>query len=195
MKKIVLASGNKDKLKEIRQILVGYEIVSCAEEGFCGDIQENGSSFYENALIKAKTVSQALNMPVLADDSGICVEALNGAPGIYSARYAGDGNDQSNNLLLLKNLKDKSNRKAKYVCVMVFYKPNGEIIYAEGEMKGEILSEPVGNGGFGYDPLFFSYELNKPVGLSSAEEKNKVSHRYKALKNLLEKLNENDFGS
>lgn len=195
MKKIVLATGNKDKLKEIRQILVGYEIVSCAEEGFCGDIQENGNSFYENALIKAKTVSKALNMPVLADDSGICVEALNGAPGIYSARYAGDGNDKSNNLLLLKNLKDKSNRKAKYVCAMVFYKPNGEIISAEGEMKGEILSEPVGNGGFGYDPLFFSYELNKPVGLSSAEEKNKVSHRYKALKNLLEKLNENDFGS
>lgn len=188
MKKIVLASGNKDKLKEIREILTDYEVISCKELGFYGDIEENGKTFYENALIKAKTVALALNLPALADDSGICVEALNGAPGIYSARYSGDGIDEHNNELLLKNLKDKENRNAKYVCAMVYYNPNGEIISAEGEMHGKILDGPIGNNGFGYDPIFYSYELNKPMGLVPAEEKNTVSHRYKALKGLLEKL-------
>lgn len=188
MKTIVLASGNKDKLKEIKEILVDFNVISCKEAGFNEEIVEDGNSFYENALIKAKTVALALNMPALADDSGICVEALNGEPGIYSARYAGDGNDEHNNELLLKNLKGKSNRKAKYVCSMVYYNPNGEIVCGEGEMAGEILEKPVGNEGFGYDPIFYSYDLNECMGLVPAEKKNTVSHRFRAIKSLLEKL-------
>ena len=186
--KIVLASNNKDKLKEIREMLPDFEIVACRDAGFVGDVEENGNSFFENALIKAKTVSNALNLPALADDSGICVEALGGAPGIYSARYAGDGIDEHNNKLLLENLNGKENRKAKYVCCMVYYKPDGSVESSVGEMYGEILTSPQGSNGFGYDPLFFSYDLNKPVGLASECEKNSVSHRFRALEKIKDKI-------
>jgi len=186
--KIVLASNNKDKLKEIREMLPDFEIVACRDAGFVGDVEENGNSFFENALIKAKTVSNALNLPALADDSGICVEALGGAPGIYSARYAGDGIDEHNNELLLENLNGKENRKAKYVCCMVYYKPDGSVESGVGEMYGEILTSPQGSNGFGYDPLFFSYDLNKPVGLASEREKNSVSHRFRALEKIKDKI-------
>lgn len=185
---IVLASGNKHKVKEIRELLPEFEIISCLEAGFVGDIEENGLTFYDNALIKAKTVSTALNLPALADDSGICVEALNGEPGIYSARYAGDGVDKHNNELLLKNMQGKENRKAKFVCCMVYYKPNGEIITASGETCGEILDKEYGENGFGYDPLFFSYDLNKCMGLATDAEKNSVSHRFRAIEGIKEKL-------
>ncbi len=188
MKKIVLASANKDKLKEIRQILSDYEIIPCAELGFTEDIVEDGNTFYDNALIKAKTVSQALNLPALADDSGICVTALNGMPGIYSARYSGDGIDEHNNQLLLKNLEGKEDRSAKFVCCLVYYSPNGEIVTVEGETHGRILFAPEGENGFGYDPIFYSNDLNKSMGIASAEEKNSVSHRYRALAKLKEKL-------
>ena len=187
-RKIVLASSNKAKLKEIRQILDGYEVFSCKELGFDGEIEENGSTFYENALIKARTVSDALGLPALADDSGICVDALGGAPGIYSARYAGDGIDAHNNELLLRNMADKSDRKAKFVCCMVYYKPGGEIITATGETFGKILYEPQGENGFGYDPLFYSDDLRKSLGVASSEEKNSVSHRSRALAKLKELL-------
>jgi len=186
--KIVLASNNKDKLKEIREMLPDFEIVACRDAGFVGDVEENGNSFFENALIKAKTVSNALNLPALADDSGICVEALGGAPGIYSARDAGDGIDEHNNELLLENLNGKENRKAKYVCCMVYYKPDGSVESGVGEMYGEILTSPQGSNGFGYDPLFFSYDLNKPVGLASEREKNSVSHRFRALEKIKDKI-------
>jgi len=186
--KIVLASNNKDKLKEIREMLPDFEIVACRDAGFVGDVEENGNSFFENALIKAKTVSNALNLPALADDSGICVEALGGAPGIYSARYAGDGIDEHNNELLLENLNGKENRKAKYVCCMVYYKPDGSVESGVGEMYGEILTSPQGSNGFGYDPLFFSYDLNKPVGLASEREKNSVSHRFRAFEKIKDKI-------
>ena len=185
---IVLASGNKHKVKEIRELLPEYEIISCLEAGFTGDIEENGLTFYDNALIKAKTVATALNLPALADDSGICVEALNGEPGIYSARYAGDGVDKHNNELLLKNMQGKENRRAKFVCCMVYYKPNGEIITASGETCGEILDKEYGQNGFGYDPLFFSYDLNKCMGLATDVEKNSVSHRFRAIEGIKEKL-------
>ncbi len=188
MKKIVVASGNKDKIKEIREMLPEYDIVSCKEAGFFGEIEENGKSFYENALIKAKTVSNALNLPVLADDSGICVEALGGAPGIYSARYAGDGIDAHNNKLLLENMYGKINRNAKFVCCMVYYKPDGEIISVTGETHGKILDKEYGNNGFGYDPLFFSNDLNKCMGLATSVEKNSVSHRFRAIEQLKNKL-------
>ncbi len=187
-KVIVFASGNKAKLKEVKAILKGYEVVLAKDLGYLGEIEENGNSFYENALIKAKTVATALNLPALADDSGICVDYLNGEPGIYSARYAGDGNDEHNNDLLLKKLENVENRDAKYVCAMVYYSPNGEIVSAEGETKGRILLERQGTNGFGYDPIFYSFDLNKGLGVASDEEKNKISHRYRALKTLLEKL-------
>ncbi len=186
--KLVLASGNKHKIKEIAQMLPEYQVVGYKDFGYDFEIEENGNTFYENALIKAKTVSEILNLPALADDSGICVDALNGEPGIYSARYAGDGDDNHNNELLLKNLSGEKNRKAKFVCCMVFYKPNGEIITATGETHGQILEKTEGENGFGYDPFFYSDDLNKCLGVASAEEKNTISHRFRAIKALKEKL-------
>lgn len=186
--KIVLASGNQHKIKEIAQMLPEYEVVGYKQLGFDQEIVEDGNTFYENALIKAKTVSEALNLPALADDSGICVDALGGMPGIYSARYAGDGVDAHNNALLLKNMQGIDNRNAKFVCCMVFYKPNGEIITATGETHGLVMDHEEGENGFGYDPLFYSLDLNKCLGIASAEEKNKISHRFRAIKQLKDKL-------
>ena len=186
--RIVLASGNKHKIKEIGQMLADYEVVGYKDLGFDFEIEENGTTFYENALIKAKAVSEALNLPALADDSGICVEELGGEPGIYSARYAGDGIDSHNNELLLKNMQGKTNRNAKFVCCMVFYKPDGQIITATGETHGLIMDACYGENGFGYDPLFFSLDLNKCLGIATDNEKNTISHRYRAIKQLKEKL-------
>ena len=187
----MLASGNAHKIREISEMLPEFKVVGYKEMGFNEEIVEDGLTFYENALIKAKTVSKALNLPALADDSGICVDALNGQPGIYSARYAGDGDDKHNNQLLLKNMEGKTNRKAKFVCCMVYYKPNGEIITATGETHGEIMQNEQGENGFGYDPLFFSYDLNMCLGVADAQEKNTISHRYRAIVGLKEKLKEN----
>lgn len=187
--KIVLASGNKKKLKEIREMLPEYEVIPCAELGVTHDIEETGSTFYENALIKAKTVSEELGLPALADDSGICVDYLNGEPGIYSARYAGDGIDEHNNELLLEKLKGVKDRNARFVCCMVYYKPNGEIITATGKTEGYVTEKPEGENGFGYDPIFYSYDLNKCLGVATAEEKNTISHRFRALRDLKNKLN------
>lgn len=186
--RIVLASGNAHKIKEISEMLPEFEVVGYKDLGFDFEIEEDGKTFYENALIKAKAVSDALNLPALADDSGICVDALNGEPGIYSARYAGDGIDEHNNELLLKNMQGVKNRKAKFVCCMVFYKPNGEIITATGETHGQILDKCYGENGFGYDPLFYSDDLKMSLGLAPSEEKNTISHRYRAIKLLREKL-------
>ena len=191
MKELVVASGNKGKLEEIKSILGGsYKIVSMKEAGFDGDVDETGSTFYENALIKAQTVSKILKKDVLADDSGLLVDALDGAPGVYSARYAGEhGNDKLNRDLLLKNLDGETNRKAKFASSVVLYKENGEVISGYGETHGEILLEEVGENGFGYDCIFLSYDLNKSFGVATHEEKNKVSHRYRALCDLRNKLN------
>ena len=186
--RIVLASGNAHKIKEISDMLPEFEVVGYKDLGFDFEIEENGKTFYENALIKAKAVSDALNLPALADDSGICVDALNGEPGIYSARYAGDGVDAHNNELLLKNMQGVENRNAKFVCCMVFYKPNGQIITATGETHGKIMDKCYGENGFGYDPLFFSNDLDKCLGIASAQEKNTISHRYRAISALREKL-------
>ena len=187
-KKLVLASGNKHKIKEIAEMLPEFDVVGYKDLGFDFEIEENGKTFYDNALIKAKTVCEQLNLPCLADDSGICVDALGGAPGIYSARYAGDGVDEHNNELLLKNLEDKENRKAKFVCCMVYYNTEGEIVTATGETHGEILFAPQGENGFGYDPIFYSYDLKKCMGVASAEEKNSVSHRFRAIEGIKNKL-------
>lgn len=188
-KRIILASGNKHKISEIAAMLPDYEIVGYKDFADF-EIEETGETFYENALIKAKTVSEKLHAAALADDSGICVDALNGAPGVYSARYAGDGNDEHNNDLLLKNMEGKIDRKAKFVCCMVYCSEKGDILSAFGEVKGEILTERQGKNGFGYDPIFYSYELAKPMGIATAEEKNSVSHRHRALAKIIKKIEE-----
>lgn len=183
MKTIIAATGNKGKLKEIREILKGkYEVKSMSEVGFDGVVVEDGTTFFENALKKAKTVSEALNADVLADDSGLCVEALGGAPGIYSARYSGShGDDKANREKLLEVLKGVENRKAKFAASVVLYRKDGTYIRGDGETSGKIAFLEEGNGGFGYDPIFISDDLGKSFGLASAEEKNAVSHRKRAL--------------
>lgn len=185
--KIVVASGNPHKICEIAQILEGHELVSMRDMGFDGEIAEDGSAFKENAYIKAKFIAEKFNLPALADDSGLCVDCLNGAPGVYSARYSGRGENE-NRRLLLKNLEGKDNRTARFKSAVCLYFPDGKVIFGEGECEGRILSEDTGSGGFGYDPIFFSFDLQKSFGLASAEEKNKVSHRFRALTDLKNKL-------
>ena len=189
--KIVVASGNKAKLREIAQIFQGYEILSMQEAGFTDDIEENGSTFEENALIKARAVSRALGVNALADDSGICVEALGGAPGVHSARFCGrHGDDAANNALLLEKLKDvpQDRRRAYFESCVALCFADGREITASGRTYGRILEKAEGEGGFGYDPLFYSDGLGMSFGLASAEQKNAVSHRGKALAALAEKL-------
>ena len=189
MKKIIFASHNKGKIKEVKELLPGYEILSLAEVGFNEDIEETGATFAENSLIKAKTIFDSCHAAALADDSGLCVEALDGAPGVYSARYAGeDGNDAKNRKLLLENMQGVANRKAKFVTVATFIDEIGVVTQAVGETHGTILFEETGTNGFGYDSLFLSDDLGKSFGMATAEEKDAVSHRARALKNLFEKL-------
>ena len=185
--KIVVASGNAHKIREIERILEGFELVSMREMGFDGEIEENGSSFKENAYIKAKFIAEMFNMPALADDSGLCVDYLRGAPGVYSARYSG-GDDRENRLLLLKNLENADTRTARFRCAVCLCFPDGKAIFGEGECKGRILFKDTGTGGFGYDPIFFSNDLKKSFAAASEEEKNSVSHRFRALKDLSRKF-------
>ena len=158
------------------------EIVSQQELGIDVDVEETGDTFVKNALIKARAVAMVCDYPILADDSGICVEALGGAPGVRSARYAGDNaTDEDRINKLLTELGDNENRRAKFVTSVAF-------ITAEGEVKGTITKEPKGENGFGYDPIFLADELGKTFAESSDEEKNSISHRGRALKNLYDKL-------
>ena len=188
---LVIASNNKHKVKEIRSILSGKfdRIYSLADLAIKVDPDETAPDFRGNAMIKARAVSAFTDKAVLADDSGLEVLALNGAPGVHSARYAGEPcSDDANNEKLLKELKDASNRSARFVTTIALLFPTGETLFAEGEVKGEILTEKRGKNGFGYDPLFYSFELKKTFGEATDEEKNSVSHRGRALRNLLEKL-------
>ena len=186
-KKIAVASGNADKIREIREIFTGVEIVSMQELGFTDEIEETGSSFRENALIKARTIAEKYNIPALADDSGLCVDGLRGAPGIYSARFSGEG-PAANRKLLLKRMEHVFDRRAHFESAVCLYEPDGHALFGEGRTYGKILYEEIGDKGFGYDALFFSDDLNKSFGLAEAEEKNSVSHRYRALKDLQAKL-------
>lgn len=185
--KLVAATTNAGKLKDLRAILTDFEIVSAADVGFCDDVEETGKTFMENALLKARTVCRATGLPALADDSGLCVDALNGAPGIYSARYSGQG-VMANRQLLLKNLQGQTNRAAHFHCAVALVYPDGREYTAEGETHGVITTEERGQGGFGYDCLFFSHDLGKTFGSATHEEKNAVSHRGRALKQLLAAL-------
>lgn len=191
MKKIIVATKNQGKMKEIREILsdLNYEILSMADIGLDAEVIEDGTTFKENATKKAVEIMKLCNEITLADDSGLSIDALNGAPGIYSARYSGEhGDDLQNNLLLLKNMQNEKNRKAKFICSIALAFPDGKIINVDGEFEGLIDYEMKGQGGFGYDVLFYLPEYGKTSAEISAEEKNKISHRFKALHKLKEEL-------
>ncbi len=194
--KIVLASNNKNKIKEFKQILDDFEFLTLNDIGFLDDIEETGTTFFENAKIKAQTVQnylhgEKLSLPVLSDDSGLCVNLLNGEPGVYSARYSGEhGNNENNRQKLLKSLQGKEERSAYFECVLVLMYPNGEIISAQGKTTGHITTEYHGSTEFCYDCIFYSDDLKKTFGEASLEEKNSVSHRSRAIKNLLSAINE-----
>ena len=192
--KVVLASKNKHKLVEISKITekFGIELILQSELGVDIDVEENGTTFEENSFIKADAVMKATGLPALADDSGIAVDALNGEPGIYSARYGFDDtlDDWGRLLLLLKNTENvpDGQRQAQFVCVITMVSPDGTVIQARGEAHGELLRAPAGEGGFGYDPIFYYPPLQKTFAELSAQEKNQVSHRAEALKLFNEKL-------
>ena len=183
------ATGNAHKLKEIREILKDYTVLSAAEAGFFDEVEETGEDFLENAFLKARAVASKTGMAALADDSGLCVKALHGAPGIYSARYSGGG-AKENRKLLLKNLEGELNREACFVCAIALVCPDGTEYSSIGKTFGKILLEERGEGGFGYDSLFLSDDLNKSFAEASEEEKNSVSHRGRALMGLLDSLQE-----
>ena len=194
--KVVLASKNKHKLEEISKITenFGIQLILQSELGVDLDVEENGTAFEENSFIKAEAVMKATGLPALADDSGIAVDALNGQPGIYSARYGFDDtlDDHGRMMLLLKNTEHVPDeaRQAQFVCVITMVTPEGQTIQARGEVHGMLTREPRGENGFGYDPIFFY----PPAGCTTAElppeEKNRVSHRANALKLFVEKMKE-----
>ncbi len=193
MKKFVVATKNKGKLKEIEEILkdMDFEVVSMEEAGVNDDIEEYGSTFEENALIKAMEVHKRTGELVMADDSGLEVDFLNGAPGIYSSRFAGEGaSDEDRNNKLLELLKDVpfENRKARFVCAIAVVLPDSTYFTVRGTFEGYIAFEPVGTNGFGYDPLFFLPEYNKTAAQLEASKKHEISHRGKALKLMVGEL-------
>ena len=194
--KVVLASKNKHKLVEISKITekFGIELVLQSELGVDIDVEETGSTFEENSFQKAEAVMKATGLPALADDSGIAVDALNGEPGIYSARYGFDESldDWGRLLLLLKNTEHvpDGQRQAQFVCVITLVTPEGQVVQARGEIHGELTREAKGENGFGYDPIFFYPPLGKTTAELSSEEKNQVSHRGNALKLFYEKMKE-----
>ena len=193
MKKLVLASNNAGKLTEFREILaeMGIEVISPKEAGFSSfDVEEDGATFEENALIKARAGVETWGLPTIADDSGLTVDALDGAPGVYSARYGDLGSDGERIAFLLKNMEGVTDRGAQFVCVIACVMPDGREITARGELAGSITDTPRGIGGFGYDSVFEPLKTGKTVAELSAEEKNRISHRAKALTKLKAELEE-----
>lgn len=194
LNKLIVATGNLGKLREIREILEGTEVLGLHDLALDVEIVEDGDTFTANAQKKAETICELMHLPVLADDSGLEVEALNGRPGVYSARFAGeDASDADNISKLLQEMNETpdNQRQARFVCVMCLAMPDGSLHTTRGEVKGEILREMRGENGFGYDPLFYIREYGKTFAELSAEEKNTISHRGKALlrmKEVLEKL-------
>ena len=192
--RFILASNNKGKLREMKAILseFGADVLSQSEAGLILEAEETGATFEENALIKARAACKALNEPAIADDSGLAVEALGGAPGVYSARYGGEAcqNDTERVHLLLKNLESEENRNASFVSCIACVFPNGDVITARGECEGVIALAPRGERGFGYDPVFEIPAIGKTMAELSDVEKNAVSHRGRALKIFEMKLRE-----
>ena len=188
---LVLATRNKGKMKEFKLLFhrLPVKIKGVSEFRSLSEFEEEGSTFEEIAINKAKCVSKALDLPAIADDSGLAVEALNGAPGIFSARYAGKlATNDKNNRKLLEKMEGKENRNATFMCSIAISKPNGQILTYAGECSGIILYEPVGTNGFGYDPFFYYPPLKKTFAQLSVEEKSRVSHRGQAMRKV-----KNDF--
>ena len=190
--KIIVATKNIHKIKEISHVLnpLGFDVISQHDAGIDIDVEETGDTFEKNALIKARAVALVCDDYVLADDSGLCVESLDGRPGVLSARYAGEGASDADKInKLIGEFEGVSNRRAKFITAMAFITPEGKEIVTMGEVSGRIITEPIGKNGFGYDPVFYSDELEKTFAEASEEEKNSVSHRSRALKALYDILN------
>ena len=189
--KFVLATQNAGKVKEMSAILAQFdiEVVSAKELGIDLDVEETGTTFSENAMLKAKAICAAAKLPAIADDSGLCVDALNGGPGVYSARYGGEGlDDRGRYMLLLAALRGQTTRAAHFSCAVACAFPNGDELTAEGRCDGTIAFAPMGEGGFGYDPVFFVPEKAKTFGQLTAGEKSEISHRGRALNAFAEQL-------
>ncbi|MBR5543097.1 MAG: XTP/dITP diphosphatase [Oscillospiraceae bacterium] len=194
--KFIIATNNKKKLRELGAILdkFGVEAVSLAQAGIVSDAEETGDTFEENSKIKAEAAMQVSGLPAIADDSGLVVDALGGEPGIYSARYGGDKckDDVERYEFLLENMKNvpDGERSARFVSVITCVFPDGRLLSARGEIEGEILRSPRGEGGFGYDPVFFVAEENMSMAEMSQERKNEISHRARSLEIMAKKLEE-----
>ena len=195
--KILIATKNKGKVKEFQAMFesLGVEILSLADIEGSPDVEETGTTFEENAVLKAETISKEMKIPVIADDSGLEIDALNGKPGVYSARYAGiHKSDEDNMEKVLNELKDvpDSERSARFICALAFARPNEKTIVVKGECEGEILREKRGQQGFGYDPIFFVPHLGLSMAELSKAEKNRISHRAVALQRLNNLIDEED---
>ena len=189
--KFVLATHNPGKLKEMSAILaeLGIQVVGPDELGIDVEVEETGTTFAENAMLKARAICAASGLPAIADDSGLCVDALNGGPGVYSARYGGEGlDDRGRTMLLLQNMRGQTTRAAHFACAICCVFPSGDTLTAEGRCEGAIAFAPMGEGGFGYDPVFLVPEKGRTFGQLTAEEKGAISHRGKALRAFSEKL-------
>ena len=190
--KFVLATHNPNKIREMGAILgqFGVEVVSPKDLGITVDVEETGVTFAENAMLKAKAICELAKLPAIADDSGLCVDALNGAPGVYSARYGGLDDDAARYRLLLQNMRGSLTRAAHFHTSVVCVFPDGTELTAQGECSGTIAYAPLGNGGFGYDPVFLYPPLRKTFAQLTAEEKNEISHRGNALRVFAAELKE-----
>lgn len=192
-KTIIFASNSKEKTNELKLILSSYNILTLNDIGFVDEIEETGSTFLENATIKANAVKKFLGKNyngeyILADDSGLCVDALNGAPGVYSARLSGDHDVKANRQKLLSLMQNETNRNAHFTCCIVCLKDE-KILVCEGRCDGKILAYEDTQGGFAYDCIFYSNDLKKSFGVATKQEKNSVSHRGRALEKLVKQLN------
>ena len=194
--KVVIASNNANKIREMKAILepLGWKILSQREAGCHVDPEENGATFEDNSRIKAQAVMEATGLPAIADDSGVEVDALQGAPGVHSARYGGAAcpDDKARNLLLLRNMEPvpEGKRTGRFVSVITMVCPDGTAVSARGELEGEILRQEVGDGGFGYDPLFYIPTEHCTMAQLSPERKNEISHRARALEKFVKKVGE-----
>lgn len=187
--KVFIATGNKKKIDEIKPLLKDFEVLSIADGINIPEVEENSDTFEGNSQKKALEIAKFLNMVAIADDSGLMVDALEGEPGVYSARYAGENaNDSDNNKKLIQNLKGIGNRKAKFVSVISIAKPNGEVYSFRGEVEGIILDEARGNAGFGYDPYFYYVAYGKTFAELELSEKNAISHRARALSKMKKEI-------
>ena len=187
--KVCIATGNKKKIDEIKPLLKDFEVLSIADGINIPEVEENSDTFEGNSQKKALEIAKFLNMVAIADDSGLMVDALEGEPGVYSARYAGENaNDSDNNKKLIQNLKGIGNRKAKFVSVISVAKPNGEVHSFRGEVEGLILDEARGNSGFGYDPYFYYVAYGKTFAELELSEKNAISHRARALSKMKKEI-------